>query len=133
MGMTPAIDVLLDARKLLARTDGWIQRYRTQMVNGTVAYCIEGALQAAAPEALYSEAMARVQGVVGYPIPAYNDVPGRQQSEVVEIIDRAIQAEWRGDPMPSVAHIELPTDVLELLKGASYVVPPGAAVPPDAA
>ena len=71
--------------------------------------------------------------MVGYPIPAYNDVPGRQQSEVVEIIDRAIQAEWRGDPMPSVPHIELPTDVLELLKGASYVVPPGAAVPPDAA
>jgi hypothetical protein len=98
MGMTPAIDVLLDARKLLARTDGWIQHAQTQMVNGTVAYCIEGALEAAAPEAiLYSEASARVQGVVGYPIPAYNDVPGRQQSEVVEIIDDPGGMAWGSD------------------------------------
>src|SRR6476620_9543511 len=134
MGMTPAIDVLLDARKLLARTDGWIQRHRARRVNGTVAYCIEGALEAAAPEAfLFLDACARVQSVVGYSSPAYNDVPGRQQSEVVEIIDRAIQAEWRGDPVPSAGHIEPPADVLELLKAASYVVPPHAAVPPDAA
>jgi hypothetical protein len=100
MGMRPAIDVLLDARQLLARTDGWIQHRGSQMVNGTLAYCIEGALVAAAPEAiLYSDARARVEGVVGSSIPAYNDVPGRQQSEVVEVIDRAIQAEWRGDPL----------------------------------
>jgi hypothetical protein len=134
MGMTPAIDVLLDARKLLARTDGWIQGAQTQMVDGTVAYCIEGALEAAAPEvSLHSDVWDRVAGVISYSIPAYNDVPGRRQSEVLEIIDRAIQAEWRGDPLPSVAHNELPIDVLELLKAASHVVPPDAAISPDAA
>ena len=125
MGMTPTIDVLLDARALLARTDGWIQEGRRRMVNGQFAYCIEGALAAADPKSqLFSDAWARVQGLLDEPIPRYNDAPERQQSEVVETIDRAIRAEWRGDLIPRVQPIEIRTGVLDVLKPAWYVPPP---------
>jgi hypothetical protein len=110
--MTPTIDVLLDARALLARPDGWIQNSRSGMVNGQFAYCIEDALAAAEPKSQLSlsDAWARVQGVLDEPIPEYNDAPERQQSEVVETIDRAIRAEWSGDPIPRLQRIEFPTE-----------------------
>jgi hypothetical protein len=130
MGMTPTIDVLLDARALLARTDGWIQHSRRQMVNGKVAYCIEGALEAAEQpksQRCFSEAWARVQGVLDEAIPMYNDAPERQQSEVVETIDRAIQAEWRGDPIPSVQRVEALPEFADLVQGIPFVFPPDAA------
>lgn len=129
MGMTPTIDVLLDARALLARTDGWIQNARSQMVEGQFAYCIEGALHAAEPksEPYFSDAWARVQAVLDEPIPVYNDAPERQQSEVVETIDRAIRAEWRGDPIPRAQPIEILADVLDLAKPVGYVPPPNGA------
>ncbi len=129
MGMTPAIDVLLDARALLARRDGWIQNTRREMVNGQFAYCIEGALEAAEPKSqrYFSVAWARVRGVLDEPIPAYNDAPQRQQSEVVETIDRAIQAEWRGDPIPRVRRLETLPEFAELIQGTSFVFPPDAA------
>jgi hypothetical protein len=103
MGMTPAIDVLLDARALLAKPNGWIQGQRRMLQpDGSRAYCIEGAIEAAAPDSgVTPKAWARVQSVLHQLIPEYNDAPGRQQSEVVETIDRAIQAEWRGDPLPA--------------------------------
>jgi hypothetical protein len=101
MGMTPAIDVLLDARALLARPNGWVQGQRQVLQpDGVRAYCIEGALDEADPGlGLASPAWARVQSVLVRPIPEYNDEPGRQQSEVVQTIDRAIESEWRGDPL----------------------------------
>jgi hypothetical protein len=133
MGMTPTIDVLLDARSLLARTDGWIQRSRSQMVKGKIAYCIEGALLAAEPKShpfsdgsSFSDAWTRVQAELDEPIAEYNDAPERQQSEVVETIDRAIQAEWRGGPIPR-SPLPWRSGALDHFEATSIVLPHDAA------
>ena len=129
MGMTPMIDVLLDARALLARPNGWIQgRRRMLRSDGNRAYCIEGAIEAAEPGGrMGSPAWARVQSVLDQLIPEYNDEPGRQQSEVVETIDRAIQAEWRGDRITAAPDRPFPQSAIypsELLKAVLENQPP---------
>jgi hypothetical protein len=101
MGMTPAIDVLLDARALLARPNGWIQGdYRKERREGGWAVCIDGAIDLAETRlGGLSGARERVKEVVGGDIPSYNDQPGRQLIEVQEAIDRAIAVEWSEDPI----------------------------------
>ena len=101
MAMTPAIDVLLDARALLARPNGWTQN--TEMSprpEGGWAYCLQGAIEAAGGRLVRSSpAMRRVEDVLQRMIPVFNDEPGRKQSDVLAALDQAIAAEWRGDPV----------------------------------
>lgn len=100
MGMTPAIDVLLDARALLARPGGWIQgTEEAPREQGGSAFCIQGALQAVEGMTFGSSRAAhRVRDVVGTQIPTFNDAPTRTQGDVLNALDRAIAAEWKGDP-----------------------------------
>ena len=101
MPMTPAIDVLLDARALLARPGGWIKGTEVApREEGGFAYCIQGAIAEADGSPFpRSGATERVEDVVGIGIPAYNDMPQTSQADVVDVIDRAISAEWNGDPI----------------------------------
>jgi hypothetical protein len=100
----PAVDVLLDVRALLARPGGWIQgREEVIQPDGSVSYCIEGAINAAVPPMQTWSSMRareRVESVVDRGIPWFNDAPTTTQADVLAVIDRAIQAEWRRDPLP---------------------------------
>jgi hypothetical protein len=127
MGMTRTIDVLLDARTLLARPNGWVQNAEIlPMPDGSRAYCLQGAIEAADPgSGMGSPAWVRVQSLLEELIPVYNDAPGRQQSEVIETIDRAIEAEWRGDPIGVV--LQEPPPVLGSMLEAMHAPPPEAA------
>jgi hypothetical protein len=102
MGMTSTIDVLLDARALLARREGWIQGMEAGPRElGGNAYCLQGAISAAedSMQVWSSGARARVESAVDRPIPFFNDAPTTTQADVLAAIDRAIQAEWRREPM----------------------------------
>lgn len=100
MGMTPTIDVLLDVRSLLARPGGWIQgRYVAHRELGGRAYCIHGALTAVDGWGALSSARGRIEEIVRRPIQSFNDAPTTTQADVLAVIDRAIEAEWRGDPL----------------------------------
>jgi hypothetical protein len=99
--MTPAIDVLLDVRALLARPGGWIKDAEEgPREQGGSAYCIQGALEAVVGT-MYpsSRATRRVQDVLGTQIPAFNDAPATTQEDVLQALDRAIAAERNGDPI----------------------------------
>jgi hypothetical protein len=100
MGMTPAVDVLLDVRALLARPGGWIQgSEEAPREQGGSAYCIQGALKAVGGITDGSSRAAdRVRGLVGMHIPAFNDAATTTQDDVLNVLDRAIAAEWNGDP-----------------------------------
>lgn len=102
MPMTPAIDVLLEARALLARPGGWIKGIEVApREEGGFAYCIQGAIaQVEGSSFPRSGALGRVEDVLGTSIPSYNDAPRTSQADVVGAIDRAISAEWNGDPIP---------------------------------
>jgi hypothetical protein len=117
MGMTRAIDVLLDARALLARPGGWIQGTdEAPREQGGYAYCIQGALASVEGMAFGSSgARRRVEDVLGTQIPAYNDAPTTTQDDVVNVLDRAIEAEWNGDPIAMITFEgPMPPEFVEL-------------------
>jgi hypothetical protein len=118
---SPVVDVLLDARALLARPGGWIQgREALVQSDGSVSYCIQGAIHAAEAElGVWSGAATRVTSVLGVQIPAYNDTPGRTQAEVIETLDHAIAAEWNGVPILRADPLRSsrPQALLEALEG----------------
>jgi hypothetical protein len=119
MGMTRAIDVLLDARALLARPGGWIQgTEEAPREQGGSAYCIQGALAVVEGMAHGSSgARRRVEDILGTQIPAYNDAPTTTQDDVVNVLDRAIEAEWNGDPITMILFEgPMPPEFLEFVQ-----------------
>ena len=120
MPMTPAIDVLLEARALLARPGGWIKGTEVApREEGGFAYCIQGALAEVEGSSFpRSGAFERVEDVLGTSIPSYNDAPRTSQTDVVGAIDRAISAEWNGDPIPPRSRVSGMLHSPELLSAA---------------
>jgi hypothetical protein len=117
MPMTPTVDVLLDARALLARPGGWVQGTEVApREQGGQAYCIQGAMGAATGSmSAWWEARRRVEETLGEHIPDFNDRDSTTQGDVLDVIDRAISAEWRGDPIRrsrSIALTGLPPEML---------------------
>jgi hypothetical protein len=68
---------------------------------GDFAYCIQGAIaEASGSTPVHTEAMLRVEDIVGgIGIPSFNDRPETTQGDVLDVMNRAISAEWNGDPI----------------------------------
>ncbi len=80
--------ILTKARDMIADRDHWgkgLKRLRL----GT--YCAAEAIEATAPTEAY-RCVKALRRIVGYPIPAWNDDPGRTHDEVLEAFGRAIAA-----------------------------------------
>jgi hypothetical protein len=117
MGPSPVIDVLLDVRSLLARPRGWTKgKLRRQLGDGTWAFCVMGAIEESGAgifDAL--RARRRLEGAVGASVEAFNDRPNTELADVLAAIDRAISAEWYGDPAGAQGVEGLPRSATELL------------------
>jgi len=108
--MSMAIEVLQYARTLLERPDGWTQGVGARDASGepvspydprACRFCLFGALERAGKvvgdrDALHA-AYALVCAVLGFRFPSeslflidWNDIPGRSQRDILELLDRAI-------------------------------------------
>jgi hypothetical protein len=100
------MQILLDARSLLARRGGWCQRAMYGHKNGRDSLCIIGALKAAAEShnvnlARHPDGAAVVHSLLlalgepksidPGPIAHFNDKKSRRKHEVLSLLDRAIE------------------------------------------
>lgn len=137
---------LIAARSLV--TQGWIQGSSSRdRLDGTTAYCAQGAIIAAAfqdqaPELGYGPrhvlaeramhvigAVLRARGV-SVNIPTWNDQIGRTQAEVIALFDDAIECAApsplgpRDRPVPPPIYVPAPHVAYELLFDEVWFVPP---------
>lgn len=93
-----------EARRLIATPQQWC---RGKLTNGGQRLCLEGALRAATDgdPATLSDCMRVLRLMLGIPhdhiraLFDWNDVPGRQHAEVLEVLaDAAANAEWFMSP-----------------------------------
>ena len=80
-------EILIEAKELVE--NGWIQH---RLTDGQGNYCAAGAIEHSACYTSQStlEIIDFMCDLVGGPLSAYNDAPGRTKDEILALFDRAI-------------------------------------------
>jgi hypothetical protein len=100
--MKTTIEILKEARELIAKEGGWTQGWYARDADGAetlssseaaVCFCIIGAFRRVSHDEIGHAQYALSQLLDGWSIPTFNDAPGRTQAEVVAKFDEAIAAE----------------------------------------
>lgn len=94
--MKTSVEILTEARTLVAREDGWIQNNFQKECSGQMCYCSVGAVDKAANSNVdfssFDRALRFLYEVTGAEVLSqWNDKPERTQAEVVAAFDKAIE------------------------------------------